>query len=376
MRVRTIPLAWLCLLGFAALSLGEEPVRINQVQVIGTHNSYHVAPHENVLSMIGAQGRTLANGLDYTHKPFAEQFTRLGIRQVELDVFADDPKGGHYAEPSARKILKTLGKEPGPDPDAEGKLHQPGLKVFHLQDIDYISTAPRFRDALTQIHDWSKANPRHLPIFVLVELKDAAIPALPTRPVPFEKEGLDSVDAEIRSIFKPEEILAPDDVRGSSPTLPEAIHSHGWPTLDESRGRVMFALDNEGLIRDRYLADHPALRGRAMFVTVEPGHPAAAWMKVNDAIADFDRIQKLVKDGFLVRTRADTDTVEARKNDPTRRDKALASGAQFVSTDYPEPRLELSPYCVKLPAGVVARANPVNGDPALAGADLEARSPR
>jgi hypothetical protein len=123
----------------------------------------------------------------------------------------------------------------------------------------------------------------------------------------------------------------------------------------------MFALDNENKLRDLYLEGHPALRDRPMFVSVAPDHPAAAWMKVNDAVRDFDRIRGLVRDGFLVRTRADTDTVEARKNDPSRRDKALASGAQFVSTDYPEPRSAFSDYVVRFPGGIVARPNPING---------------
>ncbi len=55
----------------------------------------------------------------------------------------------------------------------------------------------------------------------------------------------------------------------------------------------------------------------------------------------------------------------------TQRDKALASGAQFVSTDYPEPDKRFSDYRVGLPGGVVARANPVSGDPAWGNSDLE-----
>jgi hypothetical protein len=66
-----------------------------------------------------------------------------------------------------------------------------------------------------------------------------------------------------------------------------------------------------------------------------------------------------VKRGFLVRTRADTDTIDARKNSTTRRDKALASGAQFVSTDFPVARDDFSPYRVALPGDVAARPNPV-----------------
>ena len=118
-----------------------------------------------------------------------------------------------------------------------------------------------------------------------------------------------------------------------------------------------------------------ALEGRLMFTTVAPTDPSAAWFNINDPIKEFDRIQKLVRDGFLVRTRADADTVQARANDTNQRDKALASGAQFVSTDYPEPDRRLTDYCVQLPGGIVARSNPVIGDPALGRNDLESRKP-
>jgi hypothetical protein len=48
-------------------------------------------------------------------------------------------------------------------------------------------------------------------------------------------------------------------------------------------------------------------------------------------------------------------------NETFQRDKALASGAQYVSTDYREPRKEFSGYEVKFPGGVVGRPNPVSG---------------
>ena len=344
--------------------------RLNQIQVIGTHNSYRLAPLPPIQKLIASAGRHHAEALDYAHKPLADQLSRLGVRQIELDLYAD-PKGGLYASPSAIKMIRGMGKDPGPPFDPEGLLKKPGLKILHIPDIDYRTTVPTFQSALKQIRDWSQAHREHVPILILVELKDEAIPALPSRPIPFSAAELDSVDAEIRSIFAAEEILTPDRLRGRHSTLAEAVRIGGWPTIESCRGLVMFALDNEGTIRDRYLDGHPSLKGRAMFATVDPTDPAAAWFKINDPVADFDRIQRLVKAGFLVRTRADADTRQARTADVSMRDQALASGAQFVSTDYAEPDPRFPTYSVRFEGGLIARSNPVSGDPAWKGIDLE-----
>jgi hypothetical protein len=345
-------------------------VRINQAQVIGTHNSYHLRGPQSLQKLIANYAPGLAQELDYGHRPLAEQFSRLGIRQIELDCFAD-PQGGLYAEPRGPKLAAALGLPPVPDHDPEHRLRAPGFKVMHVQDIDYLSSVLTLKEGLQQVRAWSDQHPRHFPIFILLELKeDRPLPQL-TQSVRFDERELDALDAEILSVFPREKILAPDDVRGKEATLPEALSKHGWPTIKAARGKVMFGLDNPGAVRDLYLKGHPALEGRLLFVSVRPSHPAAAWMKENNAIGDFDLIQDLVRRGFLVRTRADSSTRQARKNNTRGRDQALASGAQFISTDYPEPNLDLSPYAVRFEKGIVVRINPVNGDPSLRGVDLE-----
>ena len=353
----------------ASAVIAGEP-RLNQIQVLGTHNSYHIAPTPAIYDLVASAGQRRAEGLDYSHRPLNEQLSKFGIREIELDVFAD-PKGGLYAEPNLRKMVKNRGKDPGPDPAADGQLHKPGFKVLHVQDVDFRTHTPTFVDALKQIRSWSRANRRHVPIMIMVELKDEAFFGLSTKPAKFGREEVDQVDAAILSVFNQSEILTPDRVRAQFETLPEALRSQGWPALDAVRGLVLFSLENENALREHYLDGHKALRGRLMFATVAPGDPAAAWFNINDPVEEFDRIQKLVRDGFIVRTRADADTVQARGNDPTQRDKALASGAQFVSTDYPEPDHRLSDYCVWLPGEVVARPNPVIGDKVSGCVDLE-----
>src|SRR5947209_19834727 len=204
-----LPVAFACLLAAPAFA---DDLRLNQIQVVGTHNSYHVAPAPGVMKLIAAAGRDRAAGLDYTHRPLAEQLDKLAIRQVELDIFAD-PKGGLFADPVGRK--RAAAGEAGPDPNAGGVLEKPGFKVLHVPDVDFVSTVPTFAAGLAAVRDWSRANPRHVPVMVLVELKEDGNPLLPTKPVKFDAKLLDAVDAEILAVFKRDKVLTPDDVRGT-----------------------------------------------------------------------------------------------------------------------------------------------------------------
>lgn len=358
---RITALVLVALIAVVPFETRSEELRINEVQVIGSHNSYHIEPHASMLALIRQNRPRAADGIQYTHRPLAEQFGELGIRQIELDVFAD-PEGGHYAEPKGMQILAAQGLPLGPDPDPDGKLKQPGLKVLHFPDFDFRTTAHTFQEALQQVRDWSQQNPRHFPILILVEVKEGPLPPQYTQPLPFTKQELDRIDEEIASVFSEDELITPDSVRGSSETLREAVLEKGWPLISEARGKVMFALDNGGEVRDRYLDGHPSLKGRKLFASVDADHDAAAFMKLNNPVGGFEHIQAMVKQGFLVRTRADGDTDEARRNDSSQREKAFASGAQYVSTDYAEPDERLSDYQVRFPGGIVVRSNPVNGN--------------
>jgi hypothetical protein len=215
---------------------------------------------------------------------------------------------------------------------------------------------------LQQLKAWSDANPTHLPIMILIEAKDEPffVPILPP-PVVIDAALFRDLDAEIRSVFPDERMILPDHVRGRASTLEQAVLDTGWPTLERARGKVLFALDNGGAKRDQYRDGATSLQGRVLFTNSFPGQPDAAFVKLNDPLGDATLIPELVQEGYLVRTRADADTEQARSGDTTMRNAALTSGAQFVSTDYadPDPRFGTG-YTVELPGGAVARCNPVN----------------
>jgi hypothetical protein len=345
-------------------------VRLNQIQVIGTHNSYHQRTHDSLMKLVGMVRPSAVEELDYSHPSLTEQLSRLGIRQIELDCFAD-PAGGRFAHPLGPTQAAQLGLPRVPSNDPQGKLLKPGIKVMHLPDIDYFSSVLTLVDGLQEVRRWSLQHPRHVPIFILIELKGTTLAPIFTPVLPWTEKDMAELEKGILSVFPRQEILTPDDVRGRAKTLPEALRTHGWPRLDDVRGKVLFGLDNGKPELDVYLTGHPALESRLLFASVPPESPAAAWMEQNDPVKNYGRIQDLVRRGFLVRTRSDIPTSQARKNDVRMRDKALASGAQFISTDYPEPDPKLSPYCVQLPNHEVARSNPVNGPTNLIGRDLE-----
>ena len=347
----------------------DSTVRINQIQVIGSHNSYHAGLLPGIAKLMAQKDPRAFASLDYTHADLAAQLNG-GVRQIELDIFADS-KGGRFAHPLGQRVVAQAGLHTDPEPYTESVMMKPGFKVMHMQDIDYASTCQPFVACLQIVRSWSKAHPGHVPIFILVETKQGVPDADHTWTAfePFTAATLDALDAEIRSVFSKGEMITPDEVRGHHRTLDQAVLKGGWPTLAKARGKVVFLMDQTN-VGPLYLAGHPALRGRVLFTNSTPGQPDAAFIEKNEE--DDATISSLVRQGYLVRTRADADTVEARRNDVSRRDQALKSGAQIVSTDYPksEPS-RWTGYFVGLPGGLPARCNPVAGSPKCVDSELE-----
>jgi hypothetical protein len=336
----------------------DKIVHLNQIQVIGSHNSYHAgfaASERKYMEMKNPKG---LRSLDYHHAPLADQLSG-GVRQIEIDVFAD-PEGGRYAHPAIVQQVAAAGLPADPDFDPQHEMDKPGFKVMHIQGVDERSTCHTFVACLNDVRTWSQRHPSHLPIFILVETKEDSPHDVPNavKALPFTATVFDALDAEIRSVFKPNEMITPDEVRGNASTLVEAVHAGKWPTLAKARGRVIFLMDQQH-VGPIYAEGHPSLRGRILFTNAIAGAPDAAFVEQNDG--SVEAINALVKQGYLVRTRTDESTEQARTNDTTRRDLALSSGAQMLSTDYP--LSEPSPwtkYSVGLPDGLVARCNPVN----------------
>ena len=383
----TIPLLMFslsCLAQEMTAAQQDRTLRINQIQVIGSHNSYHtgIAPSER--KVIEEKDPKAMRALEYAHAALPDQLTG-GVRQVEIDVYADT-RGARYAHPAIVDKVAAAGLPADPDFDPQHEMDKPGFKVMHVAGVDQRSSCHTFIACLTIIRGWSQQHPQHLPVFVLVETKQGRPGAAADTkgPEAFTSATFDALDAEIRSVFSLQEMITPDQVRGSYETLVEAVQASGrgdvghgkkpggWPTVAEARGKVIFLMDQRP-VESVYTEGHPSLRGRVLFTNAVPGAPDAAFTEENSGTKA--EIDALAKQGYLIRTRTDDGTEEARSNDHTRADLALSSGAQMLSTDYPssEPS-QWTGFFVGLPHGLVARCNPVTSPPGCVDALLEPSS--
>ena len=332
-------------------------LKMNQLQTMGSHNSYHAGIPPLEMANIRARNPKGADSLDYAHEALTDQLND-GARQLELD-FVYDPKGGRYTTPLGLKMA------PGTPPYDATPMARPGMKVLHVPDIDYRSVCPLLVDCFKEIRAWSVAHPDHVPILIIFNLKQDTVKVPGAVPLlPFDAAAMDAVDAEIRSVFKPGEILTPDMVQGKHKTLREATLAKAWPTLKQARGKIMLAMDEGPDVVAVYRGARKSLEGRMMFInSPSEDSPAAGYITLNEPIKEHERIQAAVKSGLIVRTRADADTWEARKNDTAPREAAFTSGANYVSTDYRHPDTRFSAYEARLPDNLVARPNPVDAKP-------------
>jgi hypothetical protein len=190
-----------------------------------------------------------------------------GIRQIELDIFADS-QGGRYAHPAGMNAVAAAGLPKDPEFDPDGVMSKPGFKVMHIQDYDYRSTCQPLIACLKIVRAWSLSHPGHVPVYILLETKtDLPAQYHATVTEKFTHSVFDALDAEIRSVFAANELITPDQVRGKHKTLEEAVLHNDWPALAAARGKVAFLMDQRP-VGPVYLEGHPSLRGRISLRTL------------------------------------------------------------------------------------------------------------
>jgi len=287
----------------------DDALRLNQVQVLGTHNSYHLP----------AAGSVPGDDWGYEMPLIADQLATWGVRQLELDI----------------------------------NLSGDGVhRVFHADLIDDRTHCETLSACLKPVREFSESNPGHQAIFVMLEAKTAGAIAA----------DMEAIEAVVVDAVGRDRLLTPDDVRRGFSTLRQAVTTIGWPTLGETRGKVVVVLLRDKPTDDAYLADRPSLQGRLFFLLADPDDEHAAIIKMDNP---YDDIEAVAAQGFIIRTRADNADF-----DPLRRARAFESGAHIVSTDYPAP-VDWTDYRVVVPDGAPCRCNPVTAPAECTATDVE-----
>lgn len=286
-----------------ALRPRDAILRMNQLQSLATHNSYHLRPQR------------FGPDWDYSHAPLDVQLNDQGVRGLELDLRWD--------------------------------AQCQRFRVYHLPIIDPLSTCNWFTDCLALIRNWSDAHSGHQPLFIQLEPKDAWSDAT-------AEERLRAIETEILSVFSRELVITPDEVRGTAESLAAGLRDHGWPTLGQSRGRVLFAIDRSDNVREVYTHGGRDLTGRLMFIDADPGAPYAGYLIMNDA--QDPMVPVAVRAGYIVRVFSWT--AGSRPVEASEQEAALASGAQVISTDFPG-LLPDGGVGARIPGGTPSRCNPL-----------------
>ena len=105
---------------------------LTQLQVLGSHNSYHLAPPQPIIDLLTGDlakavippSAYLPQAWEYSHPSLTTQLDG-GLRAFELDV-QPDPQGGLYSQPAMLKFAGVNATLP------DLSLKEPGYKVLYV----------------------------------------------------------------------------------------------------------------------------------------------------------------------------------------------------------------------------------------------------
>ena len=284
----------------------KEGVKLNEIAILGTHNSYQtLATKEtrflmNIIDTITLKKLGL-NTFDFEMDTLTEQL-ETGIRNIEIDI-------------------ETL--------DKDGKVE---FKVTHNSIVDNASSAYDFEKALKEVKMWSDNNPGHVPVIIIVEPKSFVVEV-----GGFHKFSLDyakEVDKLVASVFG-DTLLTPADMLRDYSSFKEMRENDDWISLKEARGKVLVLL-HDCDVTESYIAIDESIKTQKMFPMLrydDRNESYTSFILENDAWRAAERKAESVDEcKLIVRTRADkypnysTERYEVTKD----------CGSQIITTDFPE----------------------------------------
>lgn len=277
----------------------SENLPYNRLRTIGTHNSYKLRTtgamqfvSKTLFPVVGAS----PNAFEYDHDTLTEQLN-LGVRSLELDL----------------SFSKREGEE--------------RFTVQHSPLFDGNSSAIDLILALEEIAEWSRYNEGHIPITVLLEVKEDFLMKAGSRKL---KESDFSALYRTVSDTLGDRLLTPSEMWNGEATARAVREKNAYPALRETLGKVIVIL-HPGKFTDT-LASVP-LSEQKLFVMANlserENYAETALFVLGNRPGD--EADQASKEGFIVRTRLD----DALFVDEARAARAIEGRAQILSTDFP-----------------------------------------
>ncbi|NRA10354.1 MAG: hypothetical protein HRT57_00190 [Crocinitomicaceae bacterium] len=355
----------LLVLLFASINLNaqySDTIKLNDIRILASHNSYKKVPSPAVLEVLTKHKERLGEAndpkqIEYGHEDLIQQLDKYEIRGFELDVNYD-PKGGRYYKRRINGFAKGLKKR-----SKIPELEEPGFKIIHITDVDYETNYLTLKSALIELDLWSALHPRHIPLFVNIEAKGAGIGDYSKlakflgfkTAVQFDSTAFSLLDQEIYRCIDSSRVFTPKALKAGYNSINQRLDAEGWPELNECLGKIFFIM--QGNNKDMYTAFLDDGQDRPMFVYGQPEEPSTAFVVRNQPIGNVEEIHALTEK-YIVRTRSDAGTLEARANDSSRWLDAIRSQAQIISTDYYKSNPDFSPFFVSMPYELTLRNMP------------------
>ncbi len=282
----------------------EQGVRINEIAVLGTHNSYQLlaTPSKRVLEKVrsilsfGKKGGKRNFEMD----TFTQQL-EMGVRNLEIDIETVD--------------------------DGENV----SFIVTHNPITDNASSAYDFAKGLEEIALWSDNNPEHMPLYLLIEPKGEvdSVNNMKNFSLGYALE-LDSV---IRQVLG-DRLLTPEKVKGGFESFEEMRKADAWPLIEDAAGKIIVLLHPCDVTQE-YINTDLSVSSQAMF-------PMLRFEDIDKSYASFildnepenaaaNNSITVDEKKLMVRSRAD--------NYPSFTDEKYAfadiCGSHIITTDYP-----------------------------------------
>ncbi len=282
----------------------SEGVKLNEIAVMGTHNSYQLLgtlPKRGLMKTLQIISfGVVENKAVFEMDTFTEQLEQ-GIRNLEIDI-------------------ETV--------DDEGDI---SFIVTHSAIIDNVSSAYNLAKGLEEIAMWSDNNPGHLPIYLLIEPKDDVLSINNMKN--FSLEYALEFDKVLRQVLG-DRLLTPAQAMGEYESFEEMRKADDWPALTQVAGKII-VLMHPCSVTQEYIDTDISIKTQAMFPMLRFGDidkTYASFILDNDPVGAAENNKKTVdENNLMVRTRADDypDFSDERYN------FADNCGSHIITTDYP-----------------------------------------